>query len=248
MLAFNDAMEGLLRGLEASDGDLSDGRQRLREELARVRFDASLGPCAPRPEPPGSPQHLPEASRSRGRPAGVPARKGRARGRADIRGSPLRCPLPRPRQPAVPKGDSASLGALAARPNRPGEAGLARARAQASGTEPSPDDQRRVVRRGGERGASVPDPVASPAVGEPDDDECRVLRGRRRAPLPSARREAAPHARQAPFGQRGTRWRGGGWRRHPRRRRRRRPVRAATRPPARTRRRARPLTSHALLR
>ncbi len=39
VLAFNDAMEGLLRGLEASDGDLSDGRQRLREELARVRFD-----------------------------------------------------------------------------------------------------------------------------------------------------------------------------------------------------------------
>ena len=178
VLAFNDAMEGLLRGLEASDGDLSDGRQRLREELARVRFDASVGPCAPRPEPPGSPQHLPEASRSRGRPASVPARKGRARGRADIRGSPLRCSLPRPRQPAVPKGDSASLGALAARPNRPGEAGLARARAQASGTEPSPDDQRRVVRRSGERGASVPDPVASPAVGEPDDDECRVLRGR----------------------------------------------------------------------
>ena len=44
MLAFNDAMEGLLRGLEASDGDLSDGRQRLREELARVSFDAPSGP------------------------------------------------------------------------------------------------------------------------------------------------------------------------------------------------------------
>jgi branched-chain amino acid transport system substrate-binding protein len=44
VLAFNDAMEGLLRGLEASDGDLSDGRQRLREELARVRFDAPSGP------------------------------------------------------------------------------------------------------------------------------------------------------------------------------------------------------------
>jgi branched-chain amino acid transport system substrate-binding protein len=43
-LAFNDAMEGLLRGLEASDGDLSDGRQRLREELARVRFDLPSGP------------------------------------------------------------------------------------------------------------------------------------------------------------------------------------------------------------
>jgi branched-chain amino acid transport system substrate-binding protein len=44
VLAFNDAMEGLLRGLEASDGDLSDGRQRLREELARVRFDLPSGP------------------------------------------------------------------------------------------------------------------------------------------------------------------------------------------------------------
>jgi branched-chain amino acid transport system substrate-binding protein len=44
LLAFNDAMEGLLRGLEASDGDLSDGRQRLREELARVRFDLPSGP------------------------------------------------------------------------------------------------------------------------------------------------------------------------------------------------------------
>jgi branched-chain amino acid transport system substrate-binding protein len=44
VLAFNDAMEGLLRGLEASDGDLSDGRQRLREELARVSFDLPSGP------------------------------------------------------------------------------------------------------------------------------------------------------------------------------------------------------------
>jgi branched-chain amino acid transport system substrate-binding protein len=44
VLAFNDAMEGLLRGLEAADGDLSDGRQRLREELARVRFDLPSGP------------------------------------------------------------------------------------------------------------------------------------------------------------------------------------------------------------
>jgi branched-chain amino acid transport system substrate-binding protein len=44
VLAYNDAMEGLLRGLEASDGDLSDGRQRLREELARVRFDLPSGP------------------------------------------------------------------------------------------------------------------------------------------------------------------------------------------------------------
>jgi len=44
VLAFNDAMEGLLRGLEASDGDLSDGRQRLREALARVRFDGPSGP------------------------------------------------------------------------------------------------------------------------------------------------------------------------------------------------------------
>jgi branched-chain amino acid transport system substrate-binding protein len=43
-LAFNDAMEGLLRGLEASDGDLSDGRQRLREELARVRLDLPSSP------------------------------------------------------------------------------------------------------------------------------------------------------------------------------------------------------------
>jgi len=39
LLAFNDAMEGLLRGLDASEGDLSDGRRRLRGELARVRFD-----------------------------------------------------------------------------------------------------------------------------------------------------------------------------------------------------------------
>jgi branched-chain amino acid transport system substrate-binding protein len=44
VLAFNDAMEGLLHGLEASDGDLSDGRQQLREELARVRLDPPSGP------------------------------------------------------------------------------------------------------------------------------------------------------------------------------------------------------------
>lgn len=44
VLAFHDAMEGLLHGLEASDGDLSNGRQRLRKELARVRFDLPSGP------------------------------------------------------------------------------------------------------------------------------------------------------------------------------------------------------------
>jgi branched-chain amino acid transport system substrate-binding protein len=44
VLAFHDAMEGLLRGLEASRGDLSDGRRRLREELARVRFDLPSSP------------------------------------------------------------------------------------------------------------------------------------------------------------------------------------------------------------
>src|SRR5262245_5741279 len=43
-MGFHDAMEGLLRGLEGSDGDLSDGRQRLREELARVRFHSPSGP------------------------------------------------------------------------------------------------------------------------------------------------------------------------------------------------------------
>ena len=44
VLAFNDAMEGLLRGVEASEGDLSDGRQRLREELTQVRFDLPSSP------------------------------------------------------------------------------------------------------------------------------------------------------------------------------------------------------------
>ena len=44
VLAFHDAMEGLLRGLEASDSDLSDGRRRLREKLAQVRFDLPSGP------------------------------------------------------------------------------------------------------------------------------------------------------------------------------------------------------------
>jgi branched-chain amino acid transport system substrate-binding protein len=44
LLAFHDAMEGLLRGLDASEGDLSDGRKRLREELARVRIDLPSGP------------------------------------------------------------------------------------------------------------------------------------------------------------------------------------------------------------
>jgi branched-chain amino acid transport system substrate-binding protein len=44
VLAFHDAIEGLLRGLEASDGDLSDGRRRLREALARLRFDLPTGP------------------------------------------------------------------------------------------------------------------------------------------------------------------------------------------------------------
>jgi branched-chain amino acid transport system substrate-binding protein len=44
VLAFHDAMEGLLHGLKASDGDLSDGHQRLREELARVRFNLPSGP------------------------------------------------------------------------------------------------------------------------------------------------------------------------------------------------------------
>jgi branched-chain amino acid transport system substrate-binding protein len=44
VLAYHDAMEGLLRGLEASEDDLSDGGRRLREELARVRLDLPSGP------------------------------------------------------------------------------------------------------------------------------------------------------------------------------------------------------------
>jgi hypothetical protein len=44
LLAFHDAMEGLLRGLDASEGDLSDGRRRLRRKLARVRFDLPSSP------------------------------------------------------------------------------------------------------------------------------------------------------------------------------------------------------------
>lgn len=44
VLAYHDAMEGLLRGLDASEGDLSDGRRRLREELARVQFDVPSSP------------------------------------------------------------------------------------------------------------------------------------------------------------------------------------------------------------
>jgi branched-chain amino acid transport system substrate-binding protein len=43
-LDYNDAMEGLLRGLDASEGDLSDGRRRLRTELARVRLDLPSSP------------------------------------------------------------------------------------------------------------------------------------------------------------------------------------------------------------
>ena len=44
VLAFHDAMEGLLRGLEAADGDLSNGRQRLREKLAHVQLDLPSSP------------------------------------------------------------------------------------------------------------------------------------------------------------------------------------------------------------
>jgi branched-chain amino acid transport system substrate-binding protein len=44
VLAFHDAMEGLLRGLQAAEGDLSHGRHRLRDELARARFDLPAGP------------------------------------------------------------------------------------------------------------------------------------------------------------------------------------------------------------
>ena len=43
VLAFHDAMEGLLRGLESADGDLSGGREQLRAALARVRFDLPSG-------------------------------------------------------------------------------------------------------------------------------------------------------------------------------------------------------------
>jgi branched-chain amino acid transport system substrate-binding protein len=43
VFAFNDNMEGLLRGLEAVDGDLSDGRGRFRKALAQVRIDVPSG-------------------------------------------------------------------------------------------------------------------------------------------------------------------------------------------------------------
>jgi len=44
VLAFHDAMEGLLHGLEASGGDLSNGRRQLREKLAGVHFDLPSSP------------------------------------------------------------------------------------------------------------------------------------------------------------------------------------------------------------
>lgn len=44
VLGFHDAMEGLLRGLEAAEGDLSDGGSRLRAELGRLRFELPASP------------------------------------------------------------------------------------------------------------------------------------------------------------------------------------------------------------
>lgn len=44
VMSFYDAMEGLLQGLEAADADLSDGRNRLHAELARVQFEVPAGP------------------------------------------------------------------------------------------------------------------------------------------------------------------------------------------------------------
>ena len=45
VLAFHNAMEGLLRGIEASNGDLSNSQRRLRAELARVRLNLPSGPA-----------------------------------------------------------------------------------------------------------------------------------------------------------------------------------------------------------
>jgi hypothetical protein len=44
VIGFHDAMEGLLQGLEAAGADLSNGRARLRAELASVRFEVPAGP------------------------------------------------------------------------------------------------------------------------------------------------------------------------------------------------------------
>ena len=171
MLDFNDAMEGLLRGLEASDGDLSDGRQRLREELARVRLDL-----------PSSPVHLDQNRQViRNTYLKRVARTGGRRAFQLVRVVPgveqtfggllSRCTLSRPRQPAVPQSDSASLGALAARPNRPGEAGLAGLRREPSGPQSAPDQESGQSGGGGQGGSSAAKSLPSPALGEADDDE-----------------------------------------------------------------------------
>ena len=44
VMAYHDAMEGVLRGLEDADGRLGEGRRRFHEALSHVRLDLPTGP------------------------------------------------------------------------------------------------------------------------------------------------------------------------------------------------------------
>src|SRR5262249_3740896 len=44
VMAFHDAMEGVLQGIEDADGRLGKGRRRLLEALSHVRLDLPTGP------------------------------------------------------------------------------------------------------------------------------------------------------------------------------------------------------------
>ena len=210
VLAFHDAMEGLLRGIEAADGDLSEDRQRLRggararasRPAVRTRALLDRNRQAVR-------THVPEANRRR------------TRWQADGSNSFVSCQ----------ESSRRSADCCRARPRRAREAsrverqrhlpGRVRsapivqvkrvstgARSEPSGAEASTDEQRRMMRRRGECGARVADPFAPPPVGQARRRRARRGVSRRRASRRRARRGAARRERRTRAGRRAMRWRG----------------------------------------
>ena len=113
VIGYGDAVRALLAAVDETGGDLSDGRVRLREALAKLRIDLPRGDVrldSHRQAVADVPLVRMRWQDGQSRPA---AALRCARRRADLRRAPLGGAATRARQPAVRQGEAAALGAVA---------------------------------------------------------------------------------------------------------------------------------------
>ena len=174
VVEYADAVEALLVALDRADGDLSDGRQRLRDELSRIRFVLPQGDA--------------RLDANRQLVTDVPLVRLRWRHGAAVTepvavardveqtfgGLLSKAPPPGPASQPCRKATPPSWARSAS--DRPGETRLAVARSETTRTEPASNEERGVVPRRPERRSCAPDTVAPPALGQTDDDKTRISR------------------------------------------------------------------------